>query len=248
VYPAIEISAARRLSVAFEQTPLAEALKAIAEQAGLRLRLRGDFLTPVTMSLVNIPLDEAIKRLTRGNSVCLFYEAAGRAGSATLAAVWVFERPPSRTDERARPFGLRDVRALARRGDTAAITALGDLVLHARDPVVRGHAAFTLGSLAPGHPSALAALTAALYDRAQNVRRQALRAITRLEGERALSLVRGLALGDEDRDVRCEATRALAAFRSPEARRALEAAYKDHDPSVQREAARGLARWRGSAR
>jgi hypothetical protein len=249
--PAFQLSPARRLSATFEHTRLVDALEAIAERAGLRLRLHGDFASPVTVALTDVPLDEAIKRLALGHSVCLLYEDRRPANPAALVEVWVFERrtarpAPGPTNALERSQRFRELTELGRRGDAAAVARLEHLLLNDPDPYIRGQAAARLGSVSQSGSSS--ALRGALRDGAAAVRLQAIRAIARVERERALPTVGTLALHDQDVSVRREATRLLGTFGGDEARRALEALAAGPDPSVRQEAQRGLARWRSTVR
>ncbi|MFQ5828840.1 MAG: HEAT repeat domain-containing protein [Candidatus Methylomirabilia bacterium] len=240
------------LTVDVRDMPLADVLRAIGEEAGLKVSIRGNITTRVTRSFTDIPLEEGIRRLARGHSVALFHSApqAG-AGAAVLTEVWVLESSPGQTvrtrvDPRERATQLRTVRALARRRDEAAAAELARILSQAADPIVRSRAAAALGQV--GSVQAATALTTALSDQAPAVRIQAVRALRRVEGERAIQALRGVLIGDRDARVRRVAARALGALSSEDARWALEAASSDPGESVRREVARALARWQNRAR
>src|SRR5262247_2377838 len=56
------------VSLTARETPLADVRKAIGQQAGVKIVLRSELNTPVTATLDNVPLDEAIRRLSRWHS------------------------------------------------------------------------------------------------------------------------------------------------------------------------------------
>ncbi|MFQ5828837.1 MAG: HEAT repeat domain-containing protein [Candidatus Methylomirabilia bacterium] len=235
------------LTVDVRDVALADVLRAIGEQAGLKVSIRGDITTRVTRSFTDVPLEEGIRRLARGHSVALFHDAPqGETEAGPLTEVWVMESSPgqavrTRVDPRERATQLRTVRALARRRDEAAGAELSRILSQAADPIVRSRAAAALGQM--GSAQAATALTTALSDQAPAVRIQAVRALRRVEGERAIQALRGVLTGDRDPRVRRVAARALGALSSNEARWALEAASSDPDESVRREVTRALARW-----
>src|SRR5262249_14807000 len=82
------------VSLTARETPLADVLKAIGQQAGVKIVLRSELNTPVTATLDNVPLDEAIRRLSRWHSVVLIYDPSARgADDAALKEVWVMSAP-----------------------------------------------------------------------------------------------------------------------------------------------------------
>lgn len=217
--PVMEIARhGSRWTLRLQRTPLAEALRAIAARAGVKLSLRGDLATPVTATLTDVPLDEGIKRLARGHSVCLLYDppgpAAGGRTADRLTEVLVIENPPAarapaRVDLQQRLSRLRTVRLLGMRRDAESATALARMIAEDDDPVVRRRAVSVLaGSRASGADAVLA---------------RALRS-------------------DADPQVRRAAALALAPLRTEEARRALEAAAADPDESVRSAASSALGR------
>src|SRR5262245_11863269 len=78
------------VNVTAHETPLADVLRAIGQQAGVKIVLRGELNTPVTATLANVPLDEAIRRLSRFHSVVLIYDRTiDWTNDVMLAEVWV---------------------------------------------------------------------------------------------------------------------------------------------------------------
>lgn len=63
-----------RLSVRVHQTRLEEVLEAVAREAGLEIVLKGTFDTPVTATFTDLPLDEGIRRLCRGQWIVMIYD------------------------------------------------------------------------------------------------------------------------------------------------------------------------------
>ena len=216
--------------------PLNEVLRAIGQQAGLRVSVDGDLNDPVTQSFRQLPLGEGIRRLTRGHSLSLVYASDRGLGAPALTAVHVYTGSWSQSGLRA--ARLRSLRALTDRRDPPAIGALIRMLGGDRDPVVRSQTAVALGRL--GGPRAAAALNTALRDQAPSVRCQAVVALLRVQGEAAARALGGVLQGDPDPRIRRTAARALGSLRAAEARRALEAARSDPDESVRSEVTRVL--------
>jgi hypothetical protein len=57
----IALTPLSRVSLTARETPLGDVLRAIGEQAGVKVVLRGDFNTLVTQTLADVPLDAAIR-------------------------------------------------------------------------------------------------------------------------------------------------------------------------------------------
>ncbi len=74
------------LTVDARGAPLADILRAIGEKAGFSVIIRGDLSTPVTRSLSDIPLENAIRRLVGENSWVMIYRPSDseRQASAPL--------------------------------------------------------------------------------------------------------------------------------------------------------------------
>jgi hypothetical protein len=79
-----------RLTVRAHEVRLADVLKAIGRQAGMRIVLKGDLNAPVTDAFTDLPLGEGIRRVARWHSVVLVYDPSpGTAQGVVLTAVWV---------------------------------------------------------------------------------------------------------------------------------------------------------------
>lgn len=202
------------LTLTVVATPLADVLRVIGQRTDVRVNFRGDVTTPVTATFRGVPIDEGIKRLARGYSVCLLYGSAADGRAAPLREAWIIATPPATriataVDRQRQATWLREIQQLGTRRDTIAIAALARLVAQDDDPVVRAQAAKTLGRVQD--PAAGAALATALS-------------------------------GDPDSRVRRMAARALGTLDTEDARRALERASADPDAAVRREISRALGR------
>jgi hypothetical protein len=200
------------------------------------MSLAGDLNDPVTQSFRQLPLDEGIRRLTRGHSLTLVYTQSRGLAPPALATVHVYPGPWNRAGRRA--ARLRALATLTDRGGLPAIGGLASMLRGDHDPVVRSQAAVALGRL--GGPRAVAALGAALDDPTPSVRCHAVTALLGVQREAATRTLRGVLEGDPDATIRRTAARALGSLRVASARRALVAAGSDPDESVRQEVARIL--------
>lgn len=238
------------LSVDADGPPLTELIGLIAERLGARAVTAGDLTTRVSARFARVPVDEAIRRVTRGHQLVLVY--ARRAGRERLAEIRVLgstplpgaggdgpEALPASVSHDRRASGLQAIRELARRRDAGA---LAQVVTQDADPQVRTQAALALSAL--GGAQAALALAAALGDQVTSVRIQAIHGLRKVEGVRAVPVLREVLMSDPDSTVRRTAVRALAQLPAQEARAALEPALGDPDASLRLEAAEALEGWR----
>jgi hypothetical protein len=237
-----------RLSATLHNAPLADVLHLIGRQARLTVHLDGSLRTPITGTFTGVPLESAIRRLTRGHSSSFAYAAASHPDQAArLIEIWVIESSPgvasaAPADLRARPTRLASVGNLRRRRDDGAIAELRRILAEDPDPVVRTRAALALSR--PGDARATPALIAALADRQPAVRIQAVRGLQRVEGDRAGEALGRVLLTDADPSVRRAAASTLATVRSAAAGSALRTVMSaDGDASVRQAAATALRRW-----
>ena len=257
--PPIHVEVQRgAMTVDVRGVPLADLLRVVGERAALTVSIHGGDSPLVTDSFTDLPLDEGIKRLVRGNGLVLTYAPSqGRARVSVLKEVRVYLTPPqapgpaaangtkppspaSRVEPK-RSAGLRDVRTLARQRDEASAAALTQIVAQDPDPVVRAKAVAALGKF--GGTEAAMALSRALMDQDPSVRIQAARALGRVESDQVTPALAGVLTSDPDPRVRKEAVRTLATLGTDQARWSLEAAALDADPSVRRAVASALAKW-----
>jgi hypothetical protein len=235
------------VSVDVRDEPLADVLRAIAQQAGVELEVHSGGDDRVTDSFDDVRVGESIQRLARGHDVILVFGAASDgAARGRLVAAHVYEASAPAatvpTDPKQRAAHLREVRQLirqARQKQPGAVNSLIALLSSDPDPTIRRTAASALGSI--GGPEAVAALTTALNDQEASVRVSALTALGRRREESAVPSLAQVAARDSEASVRRAAVWALSSLRSDEARRAIEGAASDPDSSVRR-AAQGASR------
>ena len=211
--PAMDISHRDGLvTLSINDVPLSDVLQAIGREMGVKVDLRGNLTSLIDAELADVPLDEAIKRLARGHSVCLLYGAPRRDGGAGLMEAWVIESRPGTTVARRPEAAGRSAVALdgrASRAPRPAVATLTRMLLDDPSPAVRAQAATELLRLRDASATS-ALVTASRRDASTNVRRLAIRG--------------------------------LAALRTNDAWRAVEMAFDDHDPNVRAEAERALRR------
>jgi hypothetical protein len=244
----IEVSAEHdRLTVSAHEAPLDEVLQAVGAEAGVAIEIRGDLTSPVTSAFVDVPLEEAIRRLLRGHSYTLYADdgegerrieisviATSYAPAATAAAAKA--APPGTVQDK-----LLRIRALSGRKDAVAIAELGRLAGSDPSAAVRSQAVAALGRL--NVPDALPSLSQALTDQSPAVRIQALRGVKSVKGDAAISDLQAVVGYDSDPAVRRQAVRLLSDMQSPEVPLLLKQAAADSDAAVSRDATRAANRW-----
>ena len=239
-----------RLTLSVRDAPLAEVLQAIGEQAGIDIKIRGDLTARITNSFTDIPLEEGIRQLLRGQSFALSYgPSTSDAKRSSLIEISVIARsrvePAGTVGKVSTPSEARDklqrIRALARRKDAEAIGELSSLAASDPSPSVRRQAVSALGGLRT--QEALAPLTRALADQSSSVRIQALRGIKNLKGTEAIKDLRVTVANDPDPTVRRQAVRLLSEIQSPEVPGLLKGAVADYDAAVSQEAKQAVKRW-----
>ena len=234
-----------RLSVDLGAVPLADVLRAIAEQTGAELVIRGDLgeLTPQTFA--GKPLAEGIRQLVGSKGLVMTFEPARQSdGAPRLRSLLVsgVGATPSPADEDAESSGqLPSVWEFGRGGDDAVAAALAQAAAQDPDALVRATAGASVGG-SEGLEAEPAVRTALVSDDPLE-RVRALRAIGARGGEEAVgSLIKALT-GDENPEVRRTAVEILADLGSEEARLALEGALDDPDSTVRATAGQVLGRW-----
>jgi hypothetical protein len=268
----LEVSVDRSgLTVDVRNVPLARVLRAVGEQAGVDVSIRGDLNALVTESFHRWPLEEGIRRLARGHSLVVTYAAPeGDGQSRVLTRIWVMgdsstpaaaatgsAREPAsratspatrdpgeaRADERVTGWmgGMQALTDEAGRGREAAVAVLTDLSTSEPDAAVRHQAVAALGRLTG--PAIEPALTAALADADASIRARAVRGLRGTGTETAVQSLADAAIADEDAGVRLAALRALASYPGPAMREAFAKALSDPDQLVRETAIRGLSWW-----
>jgi HEAT repeat protein len=234
--PALEVAvASSRVNLTARQAPLAEVLTAIGRQAGLTVVLRGEFNTPVTETLVDVPLDAAIRRLTRWHSIVLIFDSpAPGSGDGRLSEIWVTSPPDDRRGQSAavRPAPVPGLASGAGSGSVPSESRpprrerAGDA---AARPVVPARNPRLAAALKNETPEEVGSAVAETLVRERGV-------------QGALLVLRDAATREPDPGVRRRAIRTLAALDSPDATEAIRATLNDDHPGVRSEAQAALRR------
>jgi hypothetical protein len=190
----------------------------------LKVVLPGAIHSLVTDEFVNLPVDEAVRRLTRWHSVVLVYGGPhDEAANARLAEVWVTSAPSDRAADdsnggaRSEPFE-RSTEAQARPVN----------IRREQEPGLRP-------------PE----LTTALRFGPSDSRIQIIDTLVRERGEYAVvGILRDAATRDPNPRIRRGAIQVLASLKSPEAVEAVQATLHDEHPGVRGEAETALRRLR----
>jgi HEAT repeats len=206
-----------RISLTARETPLADVLAAIGRMAGVKMVMRGDLNTSVTATLVNVPLDDAIQRLSRWHSVVLIYKGSTEGvGAPVLTEVWVTRSSPDLA--KANPRGL----------EPPARDTSRDARADARLPAEWEQAAKALIAFKDANPE---------------TRSQQIEALVRAQGEDAIvAALREVATRNPDPRVRRSAIQVLGSMGSPQALAAVQATLSDANASVRSEALTALRR------
>jgi hypothetical protein len=231
-----------RVSVAVRETPLADVLTAIGQKAGVKVVLHGDFTTSVTQTLVNVPLDAAIQRLSRWHSVVLIYEPSARSSDeAVLREVWVTSAPAERRGSSpvANPGAAQPQVGAPHRGDLPAT--------HGRQQVSPVSTPQHPTTFKPSPGSDLPSLVIdpqfamALKRGGSESGTQVIAALVRERGMAgAVNILREVATRDPDQGVRRGAIKALASLGGADAIEAVRATLLDAHPGVRSEAQTAL--------
>lgn len=242
-----------RVSVDVRDAPLADVLRMIGQEAGLKVHLDGQFRTTITTTFSDLPLESGIRRLTRGHSSSFAYGPPPHPGrTGRLTEIWIIESSAAvgqaaPADSRTRAARLAYLGSLSRRGDDGAVAELSRILAQDPDPVVRTQAALALSRA--GDPRATPALMAALADQQASVRIQAVHGLRRVEGDRAAEALGRVLLSDPDPSVRRVTASVLASLRDAAAGSALGTAISaDGDASVRQAAAAAYRRWEQAVR
>jgi hypothetical protein len=197
-------------------------LMAVGHQAHLKIVLRGAIDSVVTDEFVNLPLDEAVRRLTRWHSVVLVYGGPrDEAADAKLAEVWVRSAPSGRADSN---------------GGTGSDGFKESTGVQARPVNIRPEQE---PDLRPPE------LTTALRFGPSNSLTQIINALVRERGEYAvIAILREAATRDPNPRIRRGAIQVLASLNSREAVEAVQATLHDEHPGVRGEAETALRRLR----
>ena len=210
-----------RLNLTARDARLGDVLLAIGQQSGVKLVLGGSLDTPITETLVNVPLDVAIQRLSRWHAVVLIYEGPDRSvGAPALIEAWVTGPHPSIS--------------------TPMPAAAGPA--H-RDPTPNTRAATAAAPRLSEESERWTRTLIAFKDANAETRTQQIDDLVKAHGEQAIvAALREVATRDPAPRARRSAVRVLASIEGPGARAALEATLNDSNPGVRSEARAALRR------
>ena len=249
------------VSLNVRDAPVAEVIRKIGEEAGFETVVLGPLDHQITRSLTEMPVYDAVRRLARETTFIMIHaRSKSHAEAAPIKEVRLYRstlgQPPpdhvttvkdavdpevlaglSADDARAR---IRAVQELGRTGEESAVLVLEGVISKDDNPMVRGQAAAALAKI--GGERALPALQAALGDRDQSVRIQAVRGLERIGDESSVRILGELLLNDADRRVRRNAAWSLGRLKGELAKSYLEAASRDPDSAVRRSANQTLGR------
>ncbi|MDA2932405.1 S8 family serine peptidase [Nitrospinae bacterium AH-259-F20] len=184
------------LTLAVRNAPLADVLRAIADQAGFKVIVNSDLSTPVTDSFAGVPVDKAVRRLVGNTSMVMIYAPPrGEAGPMHLVEVRLYSAPETRVAAtKGPPAANLYLPDLARKEQLAQVLAKDE------DSIVRGRAAEALGNFRG--EQAAAALATALADEDSSVRIQASGALRKVGAEGESVALGEVLMGDPDPKVR----------------------------------------------
>lgn len=208
-----------RLSVRVENLPLAWVLEEIARQGKFAvIAPSGPSRRRVSVQFQDLPMDEGVRQILRGNDAFFFYGVDGTA-PASLKAVWVYPKGRGR--------GLQPVPP-----ETWASTAEVESRLSDPDSRIRAQAVESL--VERKGDEARDAVVDALRDQDDQVRTRALYHALSGGVNVPTDLLTELALSDSSTDVRFLALDALA--KGPEARTIAETTLNDPNPRIRQKA------------
>ena len=229
---------------------LTDVLRAIDKEAEIAIDIRGDLTVRTTNSFTNVPLEQGLRRLLRGQSFAFSYVPSS-ADSKQSRLIKVSVVAPPAVERRGAvkkipgqtrwPEKVRWIQALARQKDTEALGELRILAVRDVSPIVRRQAVSALGRLR--NQEALSLLAMALADQSPSVRIQALREIRNLKQAEAIGDLQQTLVNDPHPRVRRQAVRLLSTIQSPEVPWLLQRAEADYDAAVGQEAKRAVKRW-----
>ena len=197
-----------RLTVNTHAAPLSEVLKAIAQQAGIKLTVWGNPGSVSVGGFVDVPLADGIQRLVAatGSSLFMQFSDGDNLSALRVEAVWVMG-PPASTDARQRERTADDQKQI-RSGVLAWNYDNGDAALpnyHSRITTIRA-----LAGQCDHDGDGINALVHVLTsDPEPQVRRVLIKSLADLPSDNSCGLI-DQGLLDEDAAVRIEALRAQA--------------------------------------
>jgi hypothetical protein len=238
-----------RLNATLDRVPLRDVLAALVSEAPFTISVKGEVETePISISLHDVELDQGLRRLLRGTSYAMTYEAGSASpDQPRLVELTVFGSVKAAAnsdvqDMGSQPLGTVKAMPLRNRKDTAASTPTGQSPERhssaSDDPRQRLEAFRTLGQqrsqeleTTPG---------SALDDPQEEVGATALNVLRDTNTAVPVEQLTRLAREDGNAQVRMDALARLADHAPESAREALEAALQDAEPTVREHAERLL--------
>ena len=221
------------LTLETRDAPLHEVMREIADLAGFKTILVGDFIDSplVSVTLDNIPVGEAVERLVNDKNRIIIYQAAeDESRPPVISQVWLLQSGVATGD---RELDDDDGIALAREEDVDGykLARLTAMLQQNHDAAVRARAAIALGTFQDER--AVLALEAGLSDENISVRSQAINGLGRIGSEQAIIALGNILLRDSaDTSDRVRAARTLWQHDFDLARDYLRAATNDSDQRI----------------
>ncbi|MBA2590909.1 MAG: HEAT repeat domain-containing protein [Pseudomonadota bacterium] len=221
------------LSLEATQRPYAEVLGAIQKETGIRFHYTIPMAEAVTVSLQDVPVQEALKRLVGREAQLMFRfpegpSTAGRAG--VPEEVWILGTVSGPMPEASGPAEK----------SAALVGESGDAAAHSPDTTSPANERQPDANPATSEQPDIESLIETTQSEDPNLRLQAFSALIGLgrsvgsgrADQGAVNEALNAALTDEDAVVRAQAVQALVRQGGPEATSYLEQALRDQDPGV----------------
>jgi len=250
------------ISVQCDNATLAEVLRAVARETGIRLHIRDvDFLQKSSWSLVDRPLLEAVRQLVGTHNMAMtFAEGSGQEDDRRISSLWVFGNTAASQAAleaamvEASPVTAGELRAEARENlsdpdslvrldaiqtladseDQNDVDILTRVMLEDDDPAVQEQARSVLEKRTGENVTAI--VENGLGDADYLVRAETVRYLGQAEQGRVAPSLGQVLFSDPDPLIRLEAVLAIAQHHGEASRAFLQVAAKDEDSMV-REAA-----------
>lgn len=226
------------LSVETRNAPLDEVMRRIGEQADFTVVLADDFIDPplISVSLQGVSVAEVVQRLVNDENRIVLYRSEGEQGNEqkVIYQVWLLG-----TSGATNNFEINQDNGITGAGEEAVkshkLTKLTRMLQPDQEVSTRARAAIALG--ASKNEQAVLALEPALLDRELAVRLQAIKALGRIGGEQATTLVGNVFLQENTEQIeRVVAAQVLWKLDNEIARNYLSAGAYDENDQVRRAA------------
>jgi hypothetical protein len=226
-----------RLWVVAENVPLAQTLKAIAQQLDAKLHMRGELDEPVTRRLKGVKIADGLRTLARKQILIMEFDPKAQN---RLKVLRVYAPNGGRGNTRSAAGASSNISTETVSSNPAGkgadvvllIAQLRNELRQGETPEQRRQTISALAALQV--PPTLEAIGGALRDTDIGVRREALDAIDTFDSAKATQWLGRAALSDNDKNLRYDAVEKLAARNSRAAQALIAAASKDADPAVRK--------------